>query len=245
MFDYGASLDGSRDKGPTVYRDGIVNEKLDPNGRETGGRRASGSVIGRFAGKKELGTVHRKAGDDVLASSEAPQDGRIECGLVEFDGGVPVTDGEHGGDLRSYHRGRGNGSSPHVGTQVASMPRKQPMVAGEVLDSVLAFAVAGLVEFLNNLGTCHFRPAIVAIDILDEDRQTLGSVAQLCGASVTRWRPVEHDPRVAEMHLCSADPPTKLAIPIVFAKPEFLRQPSDSLADVRIGDVWQQSVGGH
>jgi hypothetical protein len=94
--------------------------------------------------------VHRKPGDDVLASPEVPQDGCVECGFVEFDRGVPVIDGEHGGNPRSYHRGPENGSSPLIRAHVAGMPRKQPMVAGEVLDSVLTLAVLSFMQIFDN-----------------------------------------------------------------------------------------------
>src|SRR5215831_14713747 len=95
-------------------------------------------------------------------------------------------------------------------------------MAIEVLDAVLPLAVASLVEFLNDLGACRFRPAVVAIDILDEHREALSSVAQLRGACVTGVRPIEHDPCVAEMHLRAADRSTRFAIAVVLAEPKSL-----------------------
>jgi len=74
VFDYGAWLDGSSRKSATVDGDGVVHEELDPDGGETDGSWASSSVIGRFAGKEELGAVHRKPGDNVSLSPQVPQE---------------------------------------------------------------------------------------------------------------------------------------------------------------------------
>jgi hypothetical protein len=50
------------------------------------------------------------------------------------------------------------------------MPRKEPVVAFEVFDSVLAFAIAGLVEFLDNLCAGGFGSPEVGIHIVNKHR---------------------------------------------------------------------------
>src|SRR5215471_456002 len=111
------------------------------------------------------------------------------------------------------------------------------MMAIKVLDAVLPLAVASLVEFLNDPGARPFRPAVVAINVLDEHRQTLSSVAQLGGSCVTGTRPLEHDPCVAEMHLRAADRSTRFAIAIVLSEPKSPGEPSHSRGDIPINDM--------
>ncbi len=53
------------------------------------------------------------------------------------------------------------------------------MVAVEVFDPVLTLAIACLVELLHNLCAGGFGPAIMRIDIVNEDGQTLSSAAEL------------------------------------------------------------------
>ena len=154
------SLTGLRSTAPAsdgtlVHGDGVVNEELDPHGRETDGGRTSCAVRRRLVREEEWGPVHRKSRDDFSATSQLPQHRGAECGLVELDGGVPIVNGQHGTDSRRHDRGLGNGGPPLIRTHVARMPGKQPMMAREVLDSVLPFAILGLMQFLDNPGTCR------------------------------------------------------------------------------------------
>src|SRR5262249_37924005 len=142
---------------------------------------------------------------NVFASPEAPQDGCTECGLVEFDGGVPVTDGEHGGNLRRYHRGPGNGGSPLIRAHIAGMPREEPMVAGEILGSIPTLAIHSFMQIFDNPSARGFRSLEMGVHILKEHGQVLSSVSELRWSGAARPSSLQHDPRLAEKHLCSAD----------------------------------------
>ena len=98
VFVYRAMLDRSDGQSLPMCGDGVVHKKLDSNGGEAGGRRSARSVLRRFGGKKEAGTVDGEACDDV-PTVQVPQELRTECGFVECDRGISVADRQHGRDL--------------------------------------------------------------------------------------------------------------------------------------------------
>jgi len=108
-------LDRSSVQHLPVHGDGIVHEELDSDGRETSGRWTVRPVRGRLVGEEELGAVNRESGDDMSATVQVPQERRAECGCVELDRSIPVTDGEHGRDLSS-HRVHANIDTSRLGS---------------------------------------------------------------------------------------------------------------------------------
>src|SRR5258708_13918132 len=94
----------------------------------------------------------------------------------------------------------------------------------EVLRSVLAFAIDRLVK------------------ILDEDGQALHSASQLRRTHPACSRPVDHDPRVAQMHLRAADRPSRLPMAVVFREAECLRHPSNRIRTVLTNQVWHPRI---
>ena len=77
--------------------------------------------------------------------------------------------------------------SPFVRAHIPSVPREEPVMAFQVFDSILPFAINGFVEILHNLGARRFRPVEVSINIVDEDGQALSSVAELRRALGACW----------------------------------------------------------
>src|SRR5689334_5418717 len=88
--------------------------------------------------------------------------------LVHVDrGNLEVTQARPG-QQRDRVTGLRHRGAPLVGTQVPGVPREEPVVAIEVLDSVLPFAIDGFVEILHNPGACRFGSLEVCVDIGDE-----------------------------------------------------------------------------
>src|SRR5262249_4565773 len=139
----------------------------------------------------------------------------------------------------------GNGGSPLIRAHVASMPRKEPMMAGEIFGPVLTLAILSLMQVLDNPSAHGFRSFEMAIHILEEHRQALSSISQLRGTCTAGPSSIEHDPRLAQIHLCSVRRAAGFAIAVVFSEPERFGQPVDGFSDVRITNVWQQSVRGY
>ena len=75
----------------------------------------------------------------------------------------------------------------------------------QVFDSVLAFAIKGLMQILDDLRARRLRPFKVRIDIFDEDSQALRVMSNLRRTHAPRPRAVQHDPGIAQMHLRAAD----------------------------------------
>jgi hypothetical protein len=125
------------------------------------------------------------------------------------------------------------------------MPREKPMVAGEVLGSVLTLAILSYMQIFDNPSASGFRSLEMGIHVFKEHSQALSSESQLRGSGPTRTSSLKHDPRVTEKHLCSVDWAAGLAIAVVFSEPERFAQPSDGFGHVRIDDVRQDSVGGY
>src|SRR5271163_4299518 len=96
-----------------------------------------------------------------------------------------------------------DGCSPLVGAQIAGMPREKPMVAVEVLDSILEFAINGFVKVFDYFGSFRFCSGVVCVDIVQEDRQRLRAVSHL-----RRSRPIrcvlDHDAGSSGIHLGAA-----------------------------------------
>jgi hypothetical protein len=63
-----------------------------------------------------------------------------------------------------------NGGAPLIGANVASVARKEPVVAIKVFNSILAFAVFRDVEVFHDFGARALRVVEVSIDIVDEVR---------------------------------------------------------------------------
>jgi Fe-S oxidoreductase len=151
-----------------MHCDGVVNKELDPDSCETDRSGVSCPVGRRLLREEELRTVNRKSSDDVSTASQTPKNGCAECGIVELDSGVPVTNGQHWRDLRRHYHGLGNHGSPVVRAEVASMLRKQPMMAGEILHSVLPLAIHGVMQILDNPGARGFHFLKMGIHILEK-----------------------------------------------------------------------------
>src|SRR5580700_8132805 len=97
-------------------------------------------------------------------------------------------------------------------------------------------------EFLHDFRAPRFRSLKVRLDVVKENGQTLRSVTQFGGAQASLFSAREHDPRVAEMHLGPAD---RLAIAIVLFETKRFAQPGDSLGNVAIRNVRQNSIRRH
>ena len=82
------------------------------------------------------------------------------------------------------------------------------MVAGEVLDSVLTLAILSFMQIFDNPTARGFRSLEMGIYILEQHRQALSSVSELRRSRAARPSSFQHDPRLAEKQLCSADRPT-------------------------------------
>ena len=93
-------------------------------------------------------------------------------------------------------------------------------MTSEILDSVLPLAIHAFMQILDNAGARGSGFPEVAIDVIEEDGEALGSVAQHCGSGGAGGKSLEHDPGIAEMHLRAAN---RLAIVIVLAEPEDVR----------------------
>ena len=78
------------------------------------------------------------------------------------------------------------------------MSRKKPMMAIEIFDSELALAVLGFVKLLHDLAARLPYSAILAIDILHEDSQALGSVSEFGRTRLSRLRLPHHDASAPE-----------------------------------------------
>jgi hypothetical protein len=135
---------------------------------------------------------------------------------------------------------RGDCRSPFVGAHIAGVFREEPMMPVEVLDTILKLAIACLVQFLHNFSARGFGPAIVRIDIVNEDGQTLSSAAELLRARAIAPGMSKHDDRFAEAHLRADD---GVAIAVMLGEAEGLGQPSNRLANVLIDEVGQHGVG--
>ena len=73
------------------------------------------------------------------------------------------------------------------------------MTSIEVLNSILTFAIDGLVQLFHDLRARRFRSLEMSINILDKHRQALRPEAELRRAPASCSRPINHDPRVAQM----------------------------------------------
>ena len=114
-----------------------------------------------------------------------------------------------------------------------------------ILDSILAFAIFGLVQFLHNFGTCGLRAFEVCIDILDEYREALSLVSDLYGTRAPGSRTIDHDPGIAEMQLRALDPSAAFAIVVMLGEAERFRQPDQRIGDILICNVRQHNICRH
>src|SRR5215469_3761063 len=132
--------------------------------------------------------------------------------------------------------------APFVRAHIPRVPREKPVMAIEVLDPILPLAIFGLMQVLDNMGAGLLRSPEMAIHILDEHGQALGSIAQLRRAALTRWGLSYHDPRVTQMNLRTGRRGW-IAIPVVFDKAERSGQPGDRLFKVLINNVGEHGAG--
>jgi hypothetical protein len=89
---------------------------------------------------------------------------------------------------------------------------EQPVVTVEVLGRVLSLGVNRDVWLLQNLGVRRLRLTVMRVDVVDEYRQALRSVAELLRPGRAGSRAFHHDVRFAETHLRAAQ---RLAIALV------------------------------
>ena len=132
--------------------------------------------------------------------------------------------------------------SPFIRAHVSSVPREEPVVAFQVLHSVLSFAIECLVQLLDDLGACRLRSFIVRVHIVDEYCQALSSVADFRRTAPAWPRAIEHNPGFAEMHLRAFDRPVGLAITVMLGETECFRQPDHRIGDALISDMRQYDI---
>ena len=113
-------------------------------------------------------------------------------------------------------------------------------MAVEIFEPVLTFAVASFVEILDDLCTAALRPFVVGVDIVNENGQTLRSATNLSRGAVPGFRTLEHDHRVAEMHLRAAD---WITVAVMLSETESPGQPCDRFHHVVINDMRQHDIG--
>src|SRR5580704_12970960 len=97
-------------------------------------------------------------------------------------------------------------------------------------------------EFFHYFRARRFRSLKVCLHVVNENGQALRAVTQFGGAQACPSSTLEHDPRVAQMHLGPAD---RLAITIVLLETKRLAQPADGLGNVAINNVRQNSIRWH
>src|SRR6516225_8580791 len=115
---------------------------------------------------------------------------------VEVDGPFTMPNTQHERDLGRHHYRLCHGCPPLLGTQIAGMSGKKPMMALEVFGSVLQLAVYGFMKRFDNLRSRRLCSCEVRFDFLDEHGEALRPLAELFW-SVMAGRPLfEHDPRV-------------------------------------------------
>src|SRR6266568_1979479 len=101
----------------------------------------------------------------------------------------------------------------------------------EVLDAVLALAVASLLDLFENRRTRRFRVCVVSVHVVDKYREEGGR-----GPAG-----LQHDDGATEVQLRTAD---RVAISVVLAKAEGGGEPRDGLREIRILKMRQNCVRG-
>ena len=71
--------------------------------------------------------------------------------------------------------------APLLGTHIASMLGKEPMMAIQIFHAILPLAIERHLEFLDNPPARSLGSLIVSVHIVDEHRQRLRIIAQLRG----------------------------------------------------------------
>jgi len=112
------------------------------------------------------------------------------------------------------------------------------MVTVEILDSVLSLAIDGLVKVLDDLGARRRRATEMRIDVINEHRQALSSVAQLSGTGDTGRRTMEHDPGTAETDLGAADGTSRITIAILLNETKGRGEPRNCVDYIAVNNVW-------
>ena len=101
VFSHWISLDSPGGQRLSLHRDGVIDEELNPHGRETHGGGTARAVGRRLVRQEELSAVNREAGND-MPTIQVPQDYRSEGGLVELNRCISVADSQHGRNLSPH-----------------------------------------------------------------------------------------------------------------------------------------------
>ena len=138
--------------------------------------------------------------------------------------------------------GVGEGGAPIGGAEVVGVLGEDPAVVVEIVGSVLALAVDGLVELFPYGGLLLLSVAVVGGDVGDDDREVLGAGAEGCGALGVGTDAADHDVGVAEVELhATAD---GVAITEVLGELEDTGEPGGCGEVVAVDDVWDEGGGG-
>jgi len=118
----------------------------------------------RLLGEEEFGAVDRESSDCPI---QVPQKHRAEGCFVELDRSVCLADSQHRRNLRWQDCGERNRSAPLLGAHVPGMTREKPVMAIEVLGSILQFTILSLVQIFYDGGSGRFGSLKVCLDVFD------------------------------------------------------------------------------
>ena len=116
------------------------------------------------------------------------------------------------------------------------------MVAFEVFGGVMEFSINGFVGFFEDGGSGRFCALVMGLDILNEEGEALRAIAEFFGGGGSGLQVVDHDPRVARAHLCSAD---RIAVAEMFCEAEGAGEPGDGFLKVAVVDVRNHGIRGN
>jgi hypothetical protein len=231
--DFGAVGCGERKSGGDIVNPDVGEEARFSCGIASGDPSAA-DVAG---GVVEAGTIG-------IAMADIPgKDFFVECGgLVDIEGRnfeIAEARAAQEGDARG---GPGNGGAPIGGTEILKVLGEKPVMAFEIRDAILAFAIDGDIEIFDDSGAGGFGVLKMGIDIVDEDGEGLRAEAELGGTLRARARLLEHDPGVAEMNLSAAG---WIAVAVMLDETKGFGDPGDGSGEILIHDVGQKSVWRH
>src|ERR1700723_1791470 len=121
------------------------------------------------------------------------------------------------------------------------MPGKEPAMAVEILDAVLAFSIDGFVELFPDDSALFFGSRMVGIDVSDKDGEHLGVQADGNWALGSIARAGDHDPGWAEMHLDAA---RRIPVAVVLDEAEDPGEPGAGLCYIAIDEVRKHDIRG-
>src|SRR5215470_4656087 len=114
-------------------------------------------------------------------------------------------------------------------------------MAIEIYDAILAFTVYSLMQIFDYLRSSGFCFREMRIHVVEEDRQGLCSITELCRTLVSASA-LDHDAGFPCVHLCAAD---GLSVAVVLDEAKNSGEPVDRFGEVLIHNVRQHGVGWH